>query len=76
MAIQALNIYTEDMFTEQPREVRADLLEWQLLTNDLPIESKEYAVSTFDDTVFLATYDTDKEDFDSYFPVVHWAEIV
>lgn len=60
---------------EKARTINPALLEWMLLANNLPTEDKEYAVSTEDDTVFLATYDSTRQDFDSYYPVLHWAEI-
>ena len=75
---QATDIYTEDILTnETDRAVHPELLDWMLLANNLPTESKEYAVSTFDDTVFLATYDKSTDQFDAspFFPVLHWAEI-
>lgn len=72
---QAADTYTQD-WVDGVVNVDPNKLEWQLLsTNNLPKESKEYAVSTFDDTVFLATFDVDKGDFDSYYPIMHWAEI-
>ncbi len=65
-----------DMVEEQYVNIDPNNLDWQLLSaNNLPTESKEYAVSTFDDAVFRATFDVERGDFDSYFPIMHWAEI-